>query len=216
MAQHVSVPVTAEERETLSGHRIQAALGALTPDDIAIRRVLAAPKGFSARFDATERLYRYRICTGPQPTLLWDFAWWHRDPLDFDAMAEAAQALVGEKDFKSFCKASSAEGQPTVREVKGVSLAKGRELGEDVAVLFVTGSSFLHTMVRTIVGTLALIGEGRRPVSWMGEVIEARDRRAAGPTAPAKGLVLEGVGYPKGQLIDWDEHRTRPDLRLVP
>ena len=216
-AQYVSVPVTGEERERLSARRILSALQALTPDDIAIREVLAAPRGFSARFDARERLYRYRIVCGSAPALLWDVAWWHREPLDVDAMERAARSLVGEQDFKSFCKASSAVGAPTMRTVKGVSFAEGRELGEDVIAFFITASSFLHTMVRTIVGSLALVGEGRRDPAWLAEVIAARDRRAAGPTAPAKGLVLEGVGYGNGALAPWDERDGRPrELRLVP
>ena len=115
IAQYVSVPVTVEEL-ALPDRRLMHGLGALLPDDIAPQALYQAPAGFSARFDATSRSYRYRIVDGPaRPVLAWDHAWWLKSTLDEVAMYEAAQALVGEHDFKSFCKATSAEGKPTQR-----------------------------------------------------------------------------------------------------
>lgn len=204
IGQMASLGVTAEERERLSAHRLLVALGALTPDDLAIRSVFAAPPGFSARFGALERRYRYRIATGPEPALLHDFAWWHPRPLDVGAMAEAAPQLLGERDFKSFCKASSAEGKPTMRCLRELCVSRTEELGEEIIAVDVAASSFLHTMVRTIVGSLALIGEGLREPAWLGEALAARDRRAAGPTAPAEGLTFQSVAYPEGLLQPWE------------
>ncbi len=204
IGQVVSVPVTSEEREGLSAHRILVALGALTSDDLAVREVRAAPSGFSARFDARERRYRYRICEGASPALLYDFAWWHPQSLDVEAMAAAAPALLGERDFKSFCRASSAEGKPTMRNVHAVRVQRRHEMGERVITIDIAASSFLHTMVRTIVGSLALIGEGAREPEWLAEVLAARDRRAAGPTAPAKGLTFQVVRYEPGLLEPWE------------
>ncbi len=204
IGQVVSVPVTAEERETLSAHRILVALGALTPDDLAVREVRATPRGFSARFAARERRYRYRIAEGAAPALLYDFAWWHPRPLDVDAMAEAAPALLGERDFRSFCRASSAEGKSTTRNVHSVHVQRRHEMGERVIVVDVAASSFLHTMVRTIVGSLALVGEGLREPAWLETVVQARDRRAAGPTAPAKGLTFQAVHYEPNLIVPWE------------
>ncbi len=204
IGQVVSVPVTHEEREGLSAHRILVALGALTPDDLSVREVRAAPRGFSARFDALERRYRYRIVEGAEPALLHDFAWWHPRALDVEAMAKAAPALLGERDFKSFCRASSAEGKPTRRNVHAVRVQRRHEMGERVIAIDIAASSFLHTMVRSIVGSLALVGEGAREPEWLEEVVRACDRRAAGPTAPARGLTFQVVRYPTGLIEPWE------------
>ena len=203
LGQVVSVPVTAEER-ALPADRIVNALSALTPDDIAIREVRAAAPGFSARFDALARNYRYRIAVGrPRPTFSYDFAWHLRAPLDLAAMREAAVSLLGEHDFKSFCKTASAEGKSTVRDLQLLAFHETVEFGEPLVAVDVRASSFLHNMVRALVGTLVEVGQGRRPVAWPAEVLAACDRAAAGPTAPAKGLTFQKVSYPAGSLLPW-------------
>ena len=204
LAQYVSVPVTDEEA-ALPGRRLLRSLVALTPDDISIRALLRAPAGFSARFDAQARSYRYRIVdSDARPVLCWDHAWWFRGRLDVSAMDEAAQVLVGEHDFKSFCKASSAEGKPTCRNVQSLRVRRVEEAGEEVVALDVTGNAFLHNMVRTIAGTLVEVGRGHRDAAWVRRALEARDRTAAGPCAPAKGLTFVGVDYPEGSLVPWE------------
>ena len=105
IAQYVSVPVS-EEELCLPGTRLMRSLVALTPDDLSVSALYRASESFSARFDAQSRSYRYRICAGDaRPVLAWDHAWWFKGSLDVDAMNEGAQLLLGEHDFKSFCKA---------------------------------------------------------------------------------------------------------------
>lgn len=211
VAQHVSVPVHGDELE-LSGRRLLASLTALVPNDMSVRAVLRADAGFSARFDATARSYRYRIsCGRPRPMLLWGHTWWLRPAcdLDVDAMGEAASLLVGEHDFRSFCKVSSAlmlegEGRSTSRLLSDVRVTRAHEVGEPVIAIDVAGNAFLHNMVRIMVGTLVEVGRGLRDPAWVGEVLAARDRRAAGMTTPPEGLTLSGVGYPEGLLVPWE------------
>lgn len=203
LSQYVSVPMRADELD-LPAERLMRSLVALTPDDISIRALLRADEGFSARFDALSRSYRYRIATGEaRPVLAWNHAWWYRGRLDEGLMAQAATALVGEHDFRSFCKAVSAEGKPTCRYLASVGVSRLEEAGEELVVVDVTGNAFLHNMVRTIVGTLVEVGRGHRDPAWVGEVLEARDRTAAGQCAPAKGLTFVGVEYPFGALRRW-------------
>ena len=210
LAQYVSLPVTADEL-ALSQRRLMASLVALTPDDISIRAVYQAPAGFSARFDAVCRHYRYRVSCGPtRPVMGWDHTWWLRTvpELDVAAMNEAATALLGEHDFRSFCKASSAEllladGRSTSRYLSVAKVNEVTEAGEDLLAFDVAGNAFLHNMVRAIVGTLVEVGRGHRPVGWVADVLAACDRSAAGPTAPATGLTLDRVDYPADSLTTW-------------
>lgn len=172
-------------------------LNALVGDGIVVTGVRHASEGFSARHSAIGREYRYRLVPGPVPPLfLIDYAWWVKGTLDLGAMRDAAQALVGEHDFRSFCVTESAEGQRTVRRLDLVAIEPESVLGEHAVTVRVTGNAFLHSMVRVIVGSLVEVGLGRRPAAWLGEALAACDRAAAGPTAPAKGLVMWHVDYP--------------------
>lgn len=210
LGQVVSVPVTAGELQR-PARRLTASLVALTPDDLSIRGLRLGGPSFSARFDATQRSYRYRICCGPaRPVLAWDHAWWLRSvpSLDANAMNEAAQALVGEHDFRSFCKATSAhlleaDGRSSCRCLSSVRVSHVCEAGEELVAVDVTGNAFLHNMVRIIVGSLVEVGRGHRDAAWLEGALAARDRSAAGPTAPARGLVFERVDYPEGALEAW-------------
>ena len=203
LAQYVSLPVSAAELER-PARRLMHGLSALLPDDISAGELFVAPKGFSARFDALSRSYRYRIVSGQvRPVLAWDHAWWLRSELDVAAMDEAAACLVGEHDFKSFCKATSAEGKPTQRCVMSLGVSREQECGEDVVCVDVVGNAFLHSMVRTIAGTLVEVGRGHRDAAWVEQALAACDRKAAGPCAPAKGLTFVGVDYPQELLTPW-------------
>lgn len=200
ISQYVSVPAHREEL-AIEHRRWMRAMAALLPDDIALGGVYHAAPGFSARFDARSRTYTYRIATGDaRPLLTRNVTWWHRLPLDVEAMEAGAAHLVGEHDFKSFCKMSSAVGKPTCRNMISVSFAHEQALGEDHLAFTITGNAFLHSMVRTIVGTLVEVGAGRRDPAWVAEVLAACDRRAAGPTAPARGLCFMDVAYDEGVL----------------
>lgn len=210
LAQYVSLPVNVSELEGREPRRMWRSLMAITPEDISIRGLYLANEGFSARFDAQSRAYRYRIaCGNAQPVLAWDHAWWLRSELDVAAMSVAAQALAGEHDFRSFCKVSSAnklleDGRSTSRCIRAISAQRICEAGEDLVAVDVEGNAFLHNMVRIMVGTLVEVGRGNRPVEWVARALKACDRRVAGPTAPACGLVFERVTYAPGALRAWE------------
>jgi tRNA pseudouridine38-40 synthase len=166
-------------------------LNALAGPDVVVRSARSAPEGFSARHDATLREYRYRLVPGPVPPLfLRDVAWWVKGTLDVPAMAEGAAALVGEHDFGSFCRHPGA-GRPTVRNLQRVTVARH---GDRVALGF-RANAFLHQMVRSLVGTLVRVGEGKLAPEEVARILAARDRSAAGQLAPARGLTLERVIY---------------------
>lgn len=185
--------------------RFRRTLDALSGPDIVVREVRRARAGFSARFDATAREYRYRLVAGPVPPLFLAPVVWHvSSELDVAAMAEAAQSLVGEHDFRSFCVTESGVGKRTFRRLDTVEISEEEHLGERCLTLRVAGNAFLHSMVRTIVGSLVEVGAGRREAAWMSHVLAAEDRTAAGPTAPAHGLTLWEVEYPSDVWIDLD------------
>lgn len=193
--QVVSFDVTIDECQGLDFRRFLRSLNALTHDAMVVRKAWRAADGFSARFDAVAREYRYFLCVDQVPPVFSaDFSW-HCGPVDVCAMEQASRCLLGEHDFKSFCKAVSAVGKPTCRNVMEVDFESFERCGEQMLAVRVVGSSFLHSMVRTLVGTLVMVGKGKRPPEWVRQVLEARDRTAAGECAPAQGLVLWGVRY---------------------
>jgi tRNA pseudouridine38-40 synthase len=176
---------------------LMRSLNALVGEGIVVTGVRRAAPGFSARFDAEVREYRYRLIPGPIPPLfLSRFGWWTRHTLDLSAMRTAARALVGEHDFRSFCVTESAEGRSTSRSLELVEILPEEHLGEHCVTVRIVGNAFLHAMVRVITGSLVEIGLGRRDPEWLGEALAACDRAAAGPTAPACGLTLWHVSYP--------------------
>jgi tRNA pseudouridine38-40 synthase len=194
LGQVVSFDAAGDEPEP---DRLRRSLDALTGAGLVVREVRHARAGFSARFDAVSREYRYRIVDGSVPPLFLERFAWHCSPtLDARAMSEAAQVLIGEHDFKSFCVTESAQDKPTVRRLDVLEVTEEEHLAERCLTVRVTGNAFLHSMVRVIVGTLVEVGAGRRDAAWIAEALAARDRSAAGPTAPPHGLVLHSVGYP--------------------
>ena len=195
-AQVVSFELQPEELRDRTPESLVRSLNALTHDSIAVRQWQQRPDGFSARFDANWREYRYFICGGATPPLFRAATSWHvKAPLDVAAMERAAVYLTGEHDFKSFCLAASAEGKPTCRNVHSITFSRDVALGEGALVITVAGNAFLHSMVRTIVGTLVMVGRHQRKPEWVSEVLEARNRAAAGENAPAQGLVFWNVDY---------------------
>ena len=176
------------------------AANARLPEDIRVVDSAAAPDGFHARFDAVAKSYRYRLLHGPvMSPFLRRYAWHVRERLDAGAMAEAGRALLGEHDFAAFQAAGGAVRSTvrtlfelTVRRTSGAAWTGG---GAEMTVIDVRGSGFLRHMVRTIVGTLVEVGRGRRGPAEIEQVLRGADRRAAGPTAPARGLCLTEVGY---------------------
>jgi len=177
---------------------LKRAVSALAGPEIVVTGVRSAPQGFSARHDAVEREYRYLLVPGPTPPLaLRDRAWWTKKTLDLHAMRESAADLVGEHDFRSFCVGPSAEGRRTVRTLGTIDIQPTFELGEHCVVVRITGRSFLHSMVRIIVGSLVEVGTGKRDGLWLVGALAACHRGAAGITAPPQGLTLWHVTYPE-------------------
>lgn len=173
-------------------------LNALCGPDVVVTGIRRAAPGFSARFSAVGREYRYRIVPGPvAPVFLERYAWWTPTALDLGGMREAAGYLRGEHDFRSFCVAPSAIGKRTVRRVEAIEVVPAQEMGEHCIVVRIVGNAFLHSMVRIVVGSLVEVGRGKHPASWMDEALQACDRAAAGPTAPPQGLTLWHVDYPE-------------------
>lgn len=196
LGQVVSFDVANDELEGRNMRSLRRSLNALTHEGITVREVEERQPGFSARFDAQWREYHYHVCLDEVPPLFMrDFSWYVHGQLDIDAMREAAAHLVGEHDFKSFCMAASAVGKPTCRNVHEISLSREMIMGEGILTIKVVGNAFLHSMVRTIVGTLVMVGRGQRKPEWVREVLEARNRTAAGENAPAAGLVFWRVQY---------------------
>jgi tRNA pseudouridine38-40 synthase len=181
----------------VDGPTLMRSLNALAGPHIVVRSVRTARDGFSARHDALSREYRFLLVRGAVPPLaLRGRSWWVKGALDLDAMRSAAAELLGEHDFKSFCVGESAEGKRTVRDISALEIDEIVELGEPCIRIRIIGRSFLHSMVRIIVGTLVEVGKGRRSPEWVGAALAACDRAAAGPTAPPEGLTLWSVEYP--------------------
>ena len=170
---------------------VLAALNARLPRDIRVLGARAVPEGFDARRAARLKRYGYLLDTARVPSPFRRGRAWHVGrALDRAAMRHAARALRGKHDFAAFCAAPGRDRDPvcTVRAVRVV--ARGGQLG-----VLMSADAFLHHMVRNVVGTLVEVGLGRRPAEWVGDVLAGRDRRAAGPTAPADGLYLLRVLY---------------------
>ncbi len=171
--------------------RLDLALNAMLPGDVAVRDAAVVAGAFSARFSATERTYVYALLADRRPSpLLARRAYRVWRALDVAAMRDAAAPLRGEHDFRSFC-ASLPDGGVTVRNVRLLEI----ERRGDLVRVVIAADGFLHRMVRTIVGTLVECGSGRRLPGEMQSVLAARDRRLAGHTAPPHGLYLAGVRY---------------------
>ncbi len=178
----------------LSPEVLHRALNALVPDDIVVLTVEETTAGFNAINHALTKRYRYVLHDGPlRDVFSRRYCWklWHR--LDEQRMAQAAQVLVGTHDFASF-QSKGSPRQSTVRTV--VDLQVRRVEGGDLVFVEVEADGFLYHMVRIIVGTLVAVGTGQRPAEWVGEVLQARDRKQAGITAPAQGLFMLAVRLP--------------------
>ncbi|MEO8071031.1 MAG: tRNA pseudouridine(38-40) synthase TruA [Acidobacteriota bacterium] len=167
------------------------ALNVRLPVDIRVLDVADAAPRFHAQFDAKGKCYRYRMATArvQSPFGRW-FAWHAPEPRDVAAMREGAARLLGRHDFLSF-QASGSASVDSVRTIERIDVVQE----DDAIVIEVEGEGFLRHMVRIIVGTLSEVGSGRRRPDGMTAVLEARNRRAAGLTAPACGLTLVRVRY---------------------
>ena len=160
--------------------------------EIAVLELEEAQEGFDARFSAIARTYEYAIL---QRDVHDPFSrrttWFHAEPLDVEAMQKAAQALLGEHDFSSFGRVE--EGRSPVRRVESIDV----ERHDEVVIIRITANSFIQQMVRSIVGTLAKVGEGKIHPEDIDSILAAKDRSAAAAVAPPHGLFLVAVTYPE-------------------
>lgn len=175
----------------LSSEEWSRALNGLLPDDICIRSVEFVPDEFHARYSAVGKLYEYRILNRPHRSALdRDRAWHVRKQLDQDAMRKAAESLIGRQDFSSF-QGSPTDNQNPVCHLRQLSI----RAESDLIRIEAYADRFLKQMVRAMVGTLVEVGLGKRTEASLQNILAARDRSAAGKTAPAHGLYLVRVDY---------------------
>ncbi len=197
---HLDLP-DAEGR--LTAPRVRDALNFhMKPYPIAVVQAARVPDNWNARFQAIRRRYRYRILNRPaRPALEGSRVWHVRQPLDAPAMRDGAALLLGRHDFTSF-RASACQAKSPLRTLDRLDVVSDGTLIE----IHAEARSFLHHQVRNMVGTLKLVGDGRWRPGQVAEALAARDRSAAGPTAPPDGLCLMAVGYPEDPF-------TMPDAR---
>lgn len=177
--------------ESIDTSDLRIRLNAICGPQIAVLDVSEAADGFDARFSAIARTYEYAIFTREMHDPFSRYTTWHHPHrLDVEAMRKGAQALLGEHDFTSFGRVE--EGKSPVRRIESLEIDEHDEL----LVIRITANSFVQQMVRSIVGTLVRVGEGKLEPDAVGDILEARDRAAAGPVAPPHGLFLVAVTYP--------------------
>jgi tRNA pseudouridine38-40 synthase len=187
---HVDLPASSWHA---AAERAVPRLARLLPADVRLRSAGCVTPEFDARFSALWRRYSYRVCdnlSGPEPLRRHEIAP-HRRPLVLERMNAAAEQLTGEHDFAAFCR--KRDGATTIRSL--IRLDWARE-SPDVAVATVVADAFCHNMVRSLVGALLAVGDGRRQISWPAGVLKDRVRDPAVHVAPALGLCLEEVSYP--------------------
>lgn len=181
----------------IPGEKFSYALNQMLPEDIRVRASGEVSPDFHPRHCDSRKTYEYHIWNAPFPNPLKRlYAHFTYVPLDIERMRQAAAHLVGEHDFASFCSAGS-QAETTVRTIYALDVEKS---GEEI-VIRVTGSGFLYHMVRIIAGTLMEAGCGRMEPERIKEILEARDRAAAGPTAPACGLILAEIVYGEDEIF---------------
>jgi tRNA pseudouridine38-40 synthase len=200
---HVDLPRAVLERSELP--RLTSRLTRLLTDDVRVRRIEVAPAGFDARFSATWRRYTYRMCDSPRAadplTRRHTLPWPRR--LDETAMNAAAARLLGEHDFAAFCRRRA--GATTVRALSRLEFGRL----DDLVTASVVADAFCHSMVRSLVGCLVSVGEGRQPVEWPASVLSAGCRDSRVKVIPALGLTLEEVGYPADRELARRASQTR-------
>jgi tRNA pseudouridine38-40 synthase len=182
---------------TIAPDSVVRAMNMRLPPAVRVLAADAVDPAFHARFGAVAKTYRYRIWnTEVLSPFERPYVWHVAGPrLDRGAMADAAARIVGRHDFAAF-QGTGSDAETTERQVFSSSIVRAGATGADALITYeVRGQGFLRHMVRSIAGTLVEVGRGKRPPSWIDEVLASRDRRTAGRTAPASGLFLVTVDY---------------------
>jgi tRNA pseudouridine38-40 synthase len=193
LGQVVSIPSSSSEG--LNPDLLMRAMPSLLPADVAVLDAQAGPEAFDARRCAEWRSYAYLLWAAEAPNPLYRrFALWTSDRVDQRLLNQALSTIVGTHDFSSFGRLRD-DQTPLRRVIEAAAVTDGPFIR-----IRITGESFLHQMVRSLVGTVLEVATGRRPVDWMREVLDAHDRAAAGPVAAPHGLALTDVGY---RDVDW-------------
>ncbi|HEY7592973.1 MAG TPA: tRNA pseudouridine(38-40) synthase TruA [Actinophytocola sp.] len=176
------------------------------PPDVRVPDIRPAPAAFDARFSAVRRHYVYRVCDrqwAADPLRRKDTVTWPR-ALDESRMNEAATLLLGEHDFAAFCKRR--EGATTIRELQRLGWTRD---ASGVLAASVSADAFCHSMVRSLVGALLAVGEGRKPVEWPAGLLRTDTRASSVTVAPAHGLTLTQVDYPPDDQLAARAELTR-------
>ena len=193
MVAHVEIP---RVEFKMTAAKLALAINAHLPEDIRVMSAARCRAGFHARFDATGKQYRYLVWNQPTMNpLLRRQAWHVPQKLDLAAMRAAAELFLGKHDFKSFAATRNYEMDSTVRTLTRCDLKRNGPL----LTFIIEGDGFLYKMCRGLVGTLVQVGQGKIATSEIKNILPRRDRRGAGMTAPAKGLVLWKVFYSKSR-----------------
>jgi len=206
MVAHFEVP---RSEAKMTPRKLSLALNAWLPSDIRVVSASRASKDFHARFDATGKQYRYVVWNHPAMNPVIRHSAWHVPrPLDVSAMQSAAPFFVGKHDFKSFTSNTGYSPGTTVRTLTRCDIKRnGRSL-----TFIIEGEGFLYKMCRGIVGTLVHVGLGKLPDDGIKRMLAKKDRGAAGMSAPAHGLVLSKVFYPKSSSRRKEAH-SHPERR---
>ena len=189
MYAHMDIDEEAMRREV---ERLVFRLNGILPDSIAIFDIYPVTDDAHARFSAVRRTYEYHVIDHKDPFLL-PYATRLRQPLDYAAMNEAAQLLIGKQDFASFCRTHT-DVKTTICDL---TQAQWKELENGHAVFTISADRFLRNMVRAVVGTLFQVGQGKMTKEQFAQVIAQHNRCSAGDSAPAQGLYLTHIQYPQ-------------------
>ena len=187
-----NVAVFDTENKTIRADKIAYALNARLPEDIRIQESEEVDLKFHPRYDKNRKKYSYKILNNPVEMPIYRAYTYHVYwSIEMEQMRRAATYLIGEHDFKAFCSANT-QVDSTVRTIYDISITKNED---NIVSIDIEGNGFLYNMVRIIVGTLLQVGMGKIDVEDVKRILESKDRNNAGPTAPAKGLILDRIYY---------------------
>ena len=180
-------------KSNLSLREIKRGLNGLLPKDIRIKNIISAPEKFNSRYNVLSKTYQYIISHQESP-FLQDYAYFCPTQLNLPAMRKAAKALLGKHDFKAF-QAAGSRIKDSVRSIKKLSIRKKKTTLANLILIEIEADGFLYKMARNIIGTLLEVGKGKKVPQDIKKILDKKNRKFAGLTAPAKGLYLKEVKY---------------------